>query len=94
MKRPIALLTAPARIVLVPVTLCLLLAAGCSEGTNTGASAAASTPGGLAESEVETIVKTAKSPKAVMDEIKKKKMEKKGVVIPTKTSGNATRRPR
>jgi hypothetical protein len=94
MKRSIALLPAPACSALVLLTSCLFLVAGCSEGPGTAADATASAPGGLEESEVVAIAKTAKTQKVLMAEIRKKTMEKEGVVIPTKRSGNATQRPR
>ena len=61
MKRTIALLPASAHIASVLLTLCLFFVAGCSEGT--GAGPTVSTPGGLEESDLAEIMKTAKTRK-------------------------------
>jgi hypothetical protein len=66
------------------LVFCLLSMAGCSEG---GASANGPETGLLDESDIVAIQKTAKTDKEFRAAIKKRTMEKAGIIVPTKPSG-------
>jgi hypothetical protein len=73
------------------LTLCLLSLEGCSEG---GANAGGSATGGLEESDIIAIEKTAKTSKAFREVLKQKRMEKAGIVRPTEASAKAKKTAR
>ena len=67
----------------VVLTWCLFSLAGCSED---GAGATGSTMRRLEESEIVAIGETSKTQKAFREALKRKQMEKAGIVLPKKTS--------
>jgi hypothetical protein len=66
------------------LAICLFSITGCSEG---GASANGPETGILDESDIVAIQKTAKTDKEFRAAIKKRTMEKAGIIVPTKPSG-------